>query len=151
MATIFGISMDFEVKVKPWWARIFNADLYMAWWGKVVFAPTQEDAQELEAAKTNTAAIEGRALLVHEGTHIQRQRAWGPFAWVFSYVFNKKFRYDEELIAFKNEIEYLNSMRGGRRVKLEWAASQLSGEAYGSMVTYEQALADLKNWEAGID
>jgi hypothetical protein len=47
------------------------------------------------------------AVLIHEQTHIKRQKETGWFLWGLKYCFLKKFRFNEELVAIKESMKYL--------------------------------------------
>ncbi len=43
---------------------------------------------------------------IHELAHFKRQKKYGVFAWLAKYLFDKRFRLQEELHAFRSEIQY---------------------------------------------
>lgn len=47
------------------------------------------------------------SVLIHEQTHIKRQKAMGWFIWGFRYCTSSKFRFTEELAAITTSMEYL--------------------------------------------
>ena len=47
------------------------------------------------------------ALLIHEETHRQRQKEMGVLKFGYQYLFNSKFRFQEELLAVKEAMRYL--------------------------------------------
>lgn len=86
------------------------------------------------------------SVLLHEQEHIRRQKKMGWFKWGIKYVFNPKFRFDEELAAIKSSMKYLK--KKGVKVDLERKARILLGYLYLWPVKYEVALKRLKTvWE----
>lgn len=86
--------------------------------------------------------------LEHESTHV-RQHKYSRFIgtiWWIRYILSKKFRYGQELEAYRNQYRFLMKERQGGHYKatvLKAIASDLSGPLYGSIATYEQAVKDI--------
>lgn len=79
------------------------------------------------------------ALRRHEVTHAKRQEASSSKTlWLQRYLTDKKFRYEEEKAGYKAGIEYY--IKSGWAASPEGLAETLSGKAYGSMVSYDEAL-----------
>lgn len=47
------------------------------------------------------------ALLIHEETHRKRQKEMGILKFAYHYIFDSKFRFQEELLAVKEAMKYL--------------------------------------------
>lgn len=71
--------------------------------GPLIFMP-QAIYKDLKSQNPNLRHI---ALLIHEETHRKRQKAMGFIKFGFQYLFNSKFRFEEELIAVKEAMKYL--------------------------------------------
>jgi hypothetical protein len=87
-------------------------------------------------------------LMVHEEVHTKQQKNFlkGIFWWI-KYIRDEKFRYSQELPAYKEQFKYLISGEKNReRInKVRHAvAMELSGEHYNWMCDYDQAFRDLK-------
>lgn len=80
-------------------------------------------------------------LKVHEETHVRQQTIWGPEEWWRKYLIDKQFRLEQEVEAYKNQIEYIkaNSPREYKRFKLNQIPKELSSGLYGNMCTYLEA------------
>jgi hypothetical protein len=79
-------------------------------------------------------------ILEHERAHYHRQ-AWITPVWVIRWLFDAKFRYREEQLAFKAEIE--SRRAAGRYAYLHDYAFMMSTQ-YRGMCTYEQAMEWLR-------
>lgn len=85
------------------------------------------------------------SILEHEVVHLQRQ-AGKPDVWWERYLADKRFRFDEEVVA--HQAEYRAAIIGlvvghgaarSRRAHLEAIADRLSGPLYGHAVSFEKA------------
>ncbi len=79
--------------------------------------------------------------LIHEQSHIKRQKEVGWLKWGMRYVFSSSFRYQEELAAIKEQVNYLRKQ--GVEYDVEKSARYLSGPLYLWCVSYEKAKEDL--------
>ena len=68
------------------------------------------------------------AILKHEQTHIQRQKAKGRLRWLFRYILSSNFRFSEELEAVKVEFGFMK--KKGWEYDIEKLAKDYSGETY---------------------
>ncbi|MFA5770369.1 MAG: hypothetical protein WC894_02650 [Patescibacteria group bacterium] len=82
------------------------------------------------------------SLIVHEQTHLDRQREHGLILWIVKYLLNSKFRVMEELIANKYQMRYMKDHR--LEFPFEKKAKMLSSWIYFWPVTYKEALKELK-------
>lgn len=57
--------------------------------------------------QTNNPNPKHIALLIHEETHRRRQKEMGILKFAYQYLFNSKFRFNEELLAVKKAMKYL--------------------------------------------
>lgn len=84
------------------------------------------------------------ALLLHEQVHYERQKREGIILWPILYIISPKFRFNEELLAFKEQIEYLK--KHNLTLDLELRAKRLSSWLYPWCVSYEKAFLELKKF-----
>ncbi len=85
------------------------------------------------------------SILIHEQTHIKREKEMGWLKWGFLYVFNSKFRLQEELIAIGESFKYLKSKDIKlTEVEINKIARGLSSYLYLWMISYENAKKELK-------
>ena len=88
-------------------------------------------------------------LFVHERTHVRQQAKYkgGPKAWWERYLEDDQFRYDQELAAYKVQYRWVKEHVKDRMEAfrlLRHFASSLSGEMYGSLVSYQEASIAIK-------
>lgn len=88
-----------------------------------------------------------KELAVHEYVHVEQQKGSKLYAmvWWIPYTLSRKFRYSQELPAYRRQLSYL---AGGQDKTTRHAvghkiATILSGSGYNNMVSYEQAIKDL--------
>lgn len=82
------------------------------------------------------------AILVHEQTHIERQKKRGWLKWGIKYLLFPKFRFNEELIATKAQMVVFKKYK--RDFDIEKGAKSLSGWLYFWPVAYEMAKRELE-------
>lgn len=89
-----------------------------------------------------------RAIIAHEEAHGRRQLAIGVTTWWDRYIAEIPFRFEEELIghraewqAFKNDVPFPSVTM--QRKYLDFVSKRLSGELYGGIVGYEQAMREI--------
>lgn len=89
-------------------------------------------------------------LVAHELVHIRQQRNSYIVAvvWWIRYRFSLKFRYSQELPAYRKQMEeifkHVRDPNKKARVRNEVASIMTNNPAYKGMVTYQQAFEDLK-------
>ena len=86
-------------------------------------------------------------LLIHEETHMNQQN--DPKSWWYEYLHDKDFRLEQELEAYNNQYEFYENIehdRNNRAKFLSKIASDLSGDMYGRMIEYKDALDKIKNY-----
>jgi len=84
-------------------------------------------------------------LIVHEETHAKQQI--DPEKWWSRYFVDKEFRLEQELEAYKNQLNYLKKQTKDRNVitRITYSiAKDLTSEVYGGMITHSEALKKLK-------
>lgn len=77
------------------------------------------------------------SILIHEQTHIKRQKQMGWFIWGLKYCLSGKFRFEEELAAIKESMKYLK--KKNITCDTERSVRFLSGYLYLWCVSYEEA------------
>ncbi len=88
------------------------------------------------------------ALLIHETTHLLQQEKYG-FIWYLKYALLKKFRLEQEIEGFGNEIVFI--IKGCPDMKkqlLNRYAEHLSGRTYLYMTDFARAISRLEEYIA---
>lgn len=94
-------------------------------------------------------SIVNESILIHEATHIKRQRQSGLLVFGFKYVLNSRFRYDEELAAVKSQMVFLKKNKVAYDIHLK--ALRLSSWLYLWCTDFETAKNDLtKMWDNSL-
>lgn len=86
------------------------------------------------------------ALLIHETTHLSQQEKYG-FIWYVKYALSKKFRLEQEIEGFGNEIKFI--IKGYPDMKKELLfryAEHLSGKTYLFMTNSARAISMLEEY-----
>lgn len=79
-------------------------------------------------------------ILIHEQKHLERQTF--PYEWIENYFKYPEFRLQEELIAYKAQIDYWTNREAQNHCRIE-AATNLSSPLYGGLISYEDAFKRL--------
>ena len=89
-------------------------------------------------------------LIAHESVHVEQQRlVGGPENWWSKWLSDTNFRLMQELEAYRAQLAFLRNdlmsvPRQERKYKMgkyyKWVAETLSGEIYGGIVSYQQAM-----------
>ncbi|HWA52240.1 MAG TPA: hypothetical protein VG895_04250 [Patescibacteria group bacterium] len=100
-----------------------------------------------ENLKSKNPNPEYVSVLLHEQTHIKRQKQAGWFIWGLKYCFSRNFRFNEEFEAIKTQIKYLKS----KNMKFDTArrAKYLSGPLYLWCISYKEAKEKLDYLQLG--
>lgn len=90
-----------------------------------------------------------RDLMVHELTHVRQQREYpgGKDMWWERYLEDPKFRTEQELEAYREQWHWVANNIKDRNEQfrhLTHYAQSLSGEMYGRVMTYAEALKAIK-------
>jgi len=85
----------------------------------------------------------------HELTHIRQNKGskfWGLIWWI-KYILSKKFRLSQELEAYQNQYRFAkkNYRKEIAQNLLNIIAGDLSGELYGNIISFEDAINKIKN------
>jgi len=103
-----------------------------------IFVP-REIYTNLQSSKPDPYHI---SLIVHEQTHLNRQKKLGWLIWITTYIFNPNFRFNEELAANIEQMIYMK--KNNLSFPFEMKAKMLSSWIYLKPVSYEVALLRLK-------
>lgn len=89
-------------------------------------------------------------LVAHETVHMLQQAEIGIKEWWMKYLTDPKFRLDQELPAYKRQLQVFNDSlmnvhRNERRIRykgqVHFIATVLSSELYGNMISYNQVVS----------
>lgn len=89
-------------------------------------------------------------LIAHESTHMRQQLAFGIGEWWDRYFIDQKFRLEQEVEAYQNQVRWLKEHTEGmdrneRRMRIKFCAQALASGIYGNIISYEKALALIKS------
>ena len=104
------------MKPKPCWLFFTGRDTW------VTIAPTIYYPRSVSDPKHYPEVI------VHESVHLQRQEAVGLTRWLLKYIFSRRFRFDEEILAIRAQLHVLPVAY--RLEAIQSFAKQLSGFQY---------------------
>ena len=86
------------------------------------------------------------SVIVHENVHLKRQGKDSD-AWYESYIRDNKFRFGEELLAYRMQYQYLKeTMKDRNELARHWfrLAKDLSSPMYGSVISHREAMKLIK-------
>ena len=82
---------------------------------------------------------------VHEPVHAKRQLEQGIDGWIIKYLTNKKFRWEEEKLAYEQQWKYMiHSGHVYSHADYTRWADVVSGSTYGHMTSFEEAFQWMK-------
>jgi len=135
--------MDYEgfrIKIKPFlWQFLPWLSSYTAQAIYPNIYVSKKVSENLKSKNPNPRFI---AILEHEKKHLQRQKELGIIKFGIKYLFSPKFRFQEELLAIKEEMRYLKSKK--LLFSIERAAKYLSSWLYFWMIPYQKAKEELE-------
>lgn len=82
-------------------------------------------------------------LIIHEVAHLVRQAEYGLDKWVNDYLEDPKFRLEEEIWAYKKQLESIKDREQKNRVRIE-SSRTLSSPLYGNLISKAEAFSLLK-------
>lgn len=82
-------------------------------------------------------------LLAHEIIHLKQQKDVGLDVWVKTYLEVPQFRLEQEVEAYKHQLEYFKDRNYKTLKRIEFAKT-LSSSLYGDIITYDRAMQLLK-------
>lgn len=77
-------------------------------------------------------------LEVHEIRHLKRQNKIGCDVWVTNYLNNPLFMLKEEVIAYRDQLDFIKDRNERDKLRIQ-CAKDLSSPLYGSVCTYKEA------------
>lgn len=86
-------------------------------------------------------------LIQHELTHVRQQTAIGKEKWWDEYFSDDHFRYTQELEAYRAQYKWVRDNVKDRNIQarlLDSYARLLSGEMYGNIMTWNEAVSVIK-------
>jgi hypothetical protein len=86
-------------------------------------------------------------LIAHEGTH-SKQQGDNPAKWWDKYFVDKEFRLAQELEAYQNQYRFFCESYRDKNQRFQFLhkiAKDLSGEIYGRIIPYSEAIKQIKN------
>lgn len=98
-----------------------------------IYVPKWMD-EELKKEKPDPYVM---ASFMHEQVHIRRQKEIGILKFGVLYVLSGKFRFEEELLAIREQMRFLK--KHGKTFDIEKRARQLSSGMYLWCVSYDQS------------
>ena len=78
-------------------------------------------------------------ILIHEAEHIKQQNKFGADLWINKYLTDDKFRLEQELKAYRQQISNIKNRELKNIVRVE-AATNLSSSLYGNIIDFKEAL-----------
>lgn len=81
--------------------------------------------------------------IVHEQVHLKQQEKLGNEAWWKLYLESDVFRFQEELLAYRAEANFIKKYIKNREDKfhiIREIAKNFSGETYGNLVNFDEAM-----------
>lgn len=92
-------------------------------------------------------------LEAHEEAHSKRQNNF-PEVWWQKYLIDPKFRLEEEIVGYGEQMLYLKTIPEMPSKLLEWfkekTAQALSSSLYGNLCTYGEAVSKIRNYTKNI-
>lgn len=82
-------------------------------------------------------------LVTHETVHLKRQEEIGADVWVDKYLSDVSFRLNEELLAYRKQLQSIKDKEIRGLVKIE-SAKHLSSALYGNIVSFDDAMRLLR-------
>ncbi len=87
-------------------------------------------------------------LYVHESTHVEQQERVGWKKWWKMFFKDEKFRYNQELEAYRKQYKYIKENIKDRNTQVKYLnffAQVLSSPLYGSIITFEETKKQIRN------
>ena len=85
----------------------------------------------------------GKQKIAHETTHVNQQLEYGVKAWWERYFIDVDFRIEQEVEAYRNEIDWVRSKiwdMKNRKARIDHIIEDLCSPMYGSVVNYKKAI-----------
>lgn len=144
-SSLTGATMNIKTRKSKWW-KLWNWIFPKADLGRIyiTFGPT-----------VWTPGYISEDIAAHEQIHVLQQKGSYIYAvvWWIKYLLSKKFRYSQEIEAYRFQLQFLKEnveiKDKNERVRMHRAFEQqiaqiLSSPMYNHMVSYAQAIVDLR-------
>lgn len=82
-------------------------------------------------------------LITHEITHHRQQKKYGLQNWLEYYIKDDKFRLKMEIEAYRNQLNDIKDRNQRAKLRME-LSKHLSSPMYGNIISYEEAVRELK-------
>lgn len=82
-------------------------------------------------------------LMVHELVHLRQQEKHGLVEWIHDYLYDKDFRLEQELEAYREQLKSIKERNHRARLHMI-SAQQLASPMYGNIINYQEAYNLLK-------
>lgn len=129
------MKLDSNIKIKSFpWTLLPTLSTYTA---HAIYPNIYLPRNIYENLLSKNPSHKNKAILIHEQTHIKRQKSLGWFLWVLKYCISKSFRFNEEIVAIKAAMIYMKSQK--QEWDIEKTAKFLSSYLYLWCVTYAKA------------
>ena len=140
------VSYEKMVKPSPGWMSVLP--LYDISIAHAIYPTVYLPLDQYDEFYSGDVSVWLDSVLVHEKFHLIRMEESNPLTFGVRYMTSKKFRLEEELLAIKEQMEYLKEH--GEEYPVEWKAEQFAGETYGEVLDFEQSVYVLSTlWESG--
>jgi hypothetical protein len=128
--------MEKEVIIKPiprWWKHLpfIGTDLAFARY-PYIYLPEHIHSRFARGELT----FHDESIIVHETVHIHRQRKLGILVYFIKYLFSRKFRLLEELVAIREQMAFLK--KHGQKYDFERKARQFASFEYFWVTSLEE-------------
>lgn len=130
------MNLEKYIKIKP---RIWTYIPWLSGSANTIYPYIYLPAEIYTDLENDQPKINSLATLAHEETHLQRQKEVGITKYAFLYTLNKNFRFEEELIAIKEQMKILKN-----NFDIEERAKRLSSYEYLWCASFQKALERLK-------
>jgi len=93
--------------------------------------------EEYEDLVSNSPSLLVQSILIHEKVHLKEQKKLGLLKFCFSYLLNKKFRLEQEILGIKEQMKFLKE--NGENYDIDRKSKHFSGKEYGYLMKFEEA------------
>lgn len=85
----------------------------------------------------NELTFHDESIIIHETVHIHRQKKAGTALYFLKYIFSRKFRLNEELVAIREQMTFLK--KHGQKYDFDRKAGQLASAEYLWVTSFKKA------------
>lgn len=137
-----SVNLDFKIikKIPFWWKFFPFLSIDMA---RTIYPYIYFPKDIFIDLKSKSPKDLNFSIFIHEKVHIDRQQKFGILRWNMFYLFSKKFRLNEEMVAILEQMKYMKLKN--LSYDFDKKAKQFASSTYLWMITYEKGLAILNN------